>query len=274
MKSTIARAKPQKGFHLGDHGTHSKLVSGGKKAFLKKLFFFNRPNLHDAPDRRRRLPLQAYGLSRIEIVTPQATLPYTSTSVWEDSTLADPTFRSPGKVEAILGADVFSDIVLPGVMRRDNILAQSTIFGWILTGTTRARDRSLSNLDGRSTFTLATGARSTEECTHHEILIELVRRFWALEEVPHIRTISQADVDCEEQFVKGFFRQADGRYVVPLPLKEDGVSLLSENFPAACATLSSMHRRMQQDAELASAYRIQVYGREPEVGSYATTHTS
>ena len=39
MKSTIARAKPQKGFYLGDHGMHSKLVSGEKKAFLKKLFF-------------------------------------------------------------------------------------------------------------------------------------------------------------------------------------------------------------------------------------------
>ena len=40
MKSTIARAKPQKGFYLEDRETHSKLVSGGKKAFLKKLFFF------------------------------------------------------------------------------------------------------------------------------------------------------------------------------------------------------------------------------------------
>ena len=43
MKSTIARAKPQKGFYLRDSGTHSKLVSGGKKAFLKELFFFNHP---------------------------------------------------------------------------------------------------------------------------------------------------------------------------------------------------------------------------------------
>ena len=192
-------------------------ISGVSGSVMDSARVMVRIYLHEA-DRRRRLPLQAYGLSRIEIVTPQATLPYTSTSVCEDSTLADPTFRSSGKVESILDADVFSDIVLPGVMRRDNILAQSTIFGWILTGTTRARDISLSNLDGRSTFTLATGARSTEECAHHEILIELVRRFWALEEVPHIRTISQAEVDCEEQFVKGFFRQADGRYVVPLPL--------------------------------------------------------
>ena len=40
MKSMIARENPQKAFSLGDYATHSKSVSGGKKALLKKLFFF------------------------------------------------------------------------------------------------------------------------------------------------------------------------------------------------------------------------------------------
>ena len=47
MKSTIARAKPQKGCYLGDHRTHSKLVSGGKKSLIEEaLFFLNRPSVH------------------------------------------------------------------------------------------------------------------------------------------------------------------------------------------------------------------------------------
>ena len=71
----------------------------------------------------------------------------------------------------------------------------------------------------------------------------------------HIRTTSQADVDCEEEFVKGFSRQADGRYV--------SASIFERRWRITRQKLSRrLHnaviyacRRMQQDAELASAYR-------------------
>ena len=46
MKSTIVRVILEKGFFLGDYGTYSKSVSGGKEALLKKLIFFIRPSEH------------------------------------------------------------------------------------------------------------------------------------------------------------------------------------------------------------------------------------
>ena len=87
-----------------------------------------------------------------------------------------------------------------------------------------------------------------------ERLIELVQRFWALEEVPRVNRRSKADVECERLFMEGHSRDSSGRYIVPLPIKEDGVSLLGESLPQARGALSALHVRMQRVTSLARKY--------------------
>ncbi|KAL7299350.1 hypothetical protein TKK_0007923 [Trichogramma kaykai] len=83
----------------------------------------------------RRLPIEAYGLSRIGITTPACTIPTAALQHFAELELADSEFGTPGSVDAILGADVWSNIVLPSMIFRGGVVAQSTIFGWAITGT-------------------------------------------------------------------------------------------------------------------------------------------
>lgn len=55
---------------------------------------------------------------------------------YEKFELADPHFNVAGKIDIILGADIYKDILLSEV-RKGSLLAQKTHLGWILSGALR-----------------------------------------------------------------------------------------------------------------------------------------
>jgi len=60
--------------------------------------------------------------------------------VWDgfpDITLADDRWFHPSLVSAVLGADVYAELILPGIRPSQNGLpiAQSSALGWLLSGT-------------------------------------------------------------------------------------------------------------------------------------------
>ncbi|KAL7297747.1 hypothetical protein TKK_0008782 [Trichogramma kaykai] len=63
--------------------------------------------------RERRLPIEAYGLSRIGITTSACKIPMTARQHFAEFELADSESGTLGPVDAILGLDVWSNIVLP-----------------------------------------------------------------------------------------------------------------------------------------------------------------
>ncbi|XP_060809273.1 uncharacterized protein LOC106136901 [Amyelois transitella] len=50
--------------------------------------------------------------------------------------LADPELNRPGKVDMILGADIYSKIIEYGLKKNSegNLIAQNTVFGWLISG--------------------------------------------------------------------------------------------------------------------------------------------
>lgn len=51
--------------------------------------------------------------------------------------LANPTFSIPGRIDILLGAELFGEIIDAGLMRGPgNVVAQNTQLGWILSGGT------------------------------------------------------------------------------------------------------------------------------------------
>ncbi len=49
--------------------------------------------------------------------------------------LADPNCNTPAQIDILLGSDLIPQIILEGVEKISNkLLAQNTIFGWILSG--------------------------------------------------------------------------------------------------------------------------------------------
>ena len=133
--------------------------------------------------------------------------------------LADPDYGIPKAVDLLLGADIFSRVVLHG--RRfgpsGSPSAFKTQFGWVLAGTTRC---SHENRGSRGSCYLAT---TIEDPTVSE---ELLRKFWEIED-PYSQepTLSVDEKIVVEHFERTHQRDETGRFVVPLPRRKDAVPL-------------------------------------------------
>nr|XP_041631965.1 uncharacterized protein LOC121502439 [Drosophila kikkawai]XP_041631966.1 uncharacterized protein LOC121502439 [Drosophila kikkawai] len=85
------------------------------------------------------------------------------TAKWDKYRLADPEFNKPGRVDLIIGADLYAHIFKNGIKKIDGLLGQNTAFGWIVSGCTKSK--------GNNNTIVATMI----ECQDTE-------RFWELEE--------------------------------------------------------------------------------------------
>lgn len=96
--------------------------------------------------------------------------------------LADPNFDRPGKIDVLLGADVYRELILDSI-QKDVLLAQNTYLGWILSGKINAADRPIIS---QKTFFTATLEKQME-------------KFWEIEEkqTSSIK-LSTEEEECEE----------------------------------------------------------------------------
>ena len=160
-------------------------------------------------------PRTNHKYSLTAIIVPRVTCdlpvhPVTPKSTWnhlDNLSLADPDFGRPGKVDFLLGVDVFTESLLHGrrIGPPGSPVAFETAFGWVLAGPT-------SNPNSESVVT-----------SHHTLVTtsdDLLRRFWEIEE----ETKSELILSPEENSVVQHFeethrRTTEGRFIVPLPKK-------------------------------------------------------
>ena len=149
------------------------------------------------------------------IVVPHVTCdlpvhPIAFCSTWthlNNLSLADPDFGCPGRVDVLLGVDVFTVALLHGrrVGPPGTPVAFETVFGWVLAG---AADQS------------TPGAIVT---SHHSSVTtgdDLLRRFWEIEEtMKPDSSFSPEEMSVVQHFEKNHRRASDGRFNVPLPKK-------------------------------------------------------
>lgn len=119
---------------------------------------------------------------------------------------ADPDFYKSGPVDILLGGNLYPFILLKGVEHGilGSLVAQQTVFGWIVTGPT---NKSPSNQVVR-----------VSHCTRVSIN-EQMAKFWEIEEISTEKTVSEEDKLCEKIYQRTTIRRSDGRYVVDLPFK-------------------------------------------------------
>ena len=158
------------------------------------------------------IPSAKYAISAI--VVPRVTCdlplqPVYNHSNWDqlsNITLADPDFATPGKIDLLLGADIYSDVLLNGRWcgPRSTPTTFETKFRWVLTGRTNANSAS------HHTVT-----------SHHTAVVsgdDLIRKFWETEEnSKHQSTLSAEERSVVQHFQETHSRSDTGRFVVPLP---------------------------------------------------------
>ncbi|XP_075157895.1 uncharacterized protein LOC142231162 [Haematobia irritans] len=158
--------------------------------------------------------------------------------------LADPRFYESAKIDILLGADVLPSILLPRNLHQicGTLMAQETVFGWILTGPIAHRNSSCFNT-----------------CVSYFCDISLdqkISRFWEVENIPRKRFPSRDDKYCEDLYRKTTRRNPEGRYVVVLPFKESNPdkSCLGVSRKSAMAQFLRNETRLLKDAYLKSEY--------------------
>ncbi|XP_037820796.1 uncharacterized protein LOC119609875 [Lucilia sericata] len=127
---------------------------------------------------------------------------------FSDLPLADNYSSKTSKVELLLGCDIYPKIIRDGVRwdHQRSLVAQRTIFGWIITGRLQSPNSTLNSV---SSFI------NTLD------LNKEITKFWELEEVPQVRTMSNDDLFCENLYKSTTYRDNSGRFVVYLPFKSD-----------------------------------------------------
>ena len=130
--------------------------------------------------------------------------------------LADPRFHRPGRIDVLLGMDVWSNILLSGIHTgaTGEPKAINTLFGWVIAGTYSGRTDGLSIL-------------LHVMCETGEDLNDLVKWFWYIEEVPQrgLNTLTQDEQSAMDTFHNSVTRTQDSRYCVELPWKSNIKSL-------------------------------------------------
>lgn len=120
--------------------------------------------------------------------------------IFSDLTSANPRFDTAGKIGLMLGADVYAQIVLNGIRKENCLLAQNTIFGWIISGQVGANSY-----------------KNHLKCHHltvEQSVDTALRRFWELEEVTISRAWTDEEVQCDKHYRETHRRNEEGRYVV------------------------------------------------------------
>ena len=163
--------------------------------------------------------------------------PVRNSSKWNhisDLSLADPDFGTPGRIDLLLGADIYANILLHG--RRcgppGTPTALETRFGWVLTGKTQAHSHSASH---------------TSVASHHATTAsgdDILRMFWEIEENPKDQmNLSPEERMVVQHFKENHFRSESGRFIVSLP-KNPQSKQLGESRPQAVRRFHSLERSL------------------------------
>ena len=150
-----------------------------------------------------------------------------------DLRMADPSFGRPGKIDILLGVNIFVEVILAGrrVGPSNSPVALETEFGWVLAGRADSLPSAVSHV-----------------ATHHTSCLlgdDLLRQFWETEESPEgDTTYTLEEQSVVQHFRDNHFRTDSGRFSVPLPRKP-GSMTLGESRSQAVRRFLALERSLQ-----------------------------
>lgn len=113
-------------------------------------------------------------------------------------TLADPSYGSPGKIDILLGASVFWELLCNRQIQRikNFLVFQETLLGWIISGSVYAN-----NMKQREELYCGISINNA--------LQQQLKKFWEIEEVELPVHRSDEEIQCEEHFVSTHSRSKE-----------------------------------------------------------------
>ncbi|XP_074042815.1 uncharacterized protein [Leptinotarsa decemlineata] len=185
--------------------------------------------------------LQFLIIKQITSNIPQFSFDPSCLDIPDEIELADPEYNISQKIEVLLGASIFFDLIVKGQIKlgRNKPILQRTRLGWIISGSLQIK-----NPEAHPSCMLSV----------NNLLNEQLEKFWSIENVTQTKTqFSDEELECESHFRQNYFRDHEGRFVVKLPLKESYKNL-GESLNAAISRLESVERKLSKDINLRNQY--------------------
>lgn len=154
--------------------------------------------------------------------------------------LADPNFYDPGPIEMLIGADLFWHLLCCNKINLGKNLPclQETELGWIVSG-------QIGDFQPK---------KSSCNLSINQELLEVLTKFWHVEELSDNKALSQEELECERIFSETTTRQSDGRFVVSMPLKQSPDNL-GESRTQAEKRFSALERKLSKNSDLRTRYK-------------------
>lgn len=171
---------------------------------------------------------------------PPSTYEKTDWSHIKNIPLADPHYNRSGPIDLLLNAEIYSQIILPGLQRGDpnEPVAQYTSLGWILFGGSSAPK--------------AINSLSLHTCIEID---DRLRSFWESEEVSSTAPpVAADDLESENQFCTTYKRNESGRFIVRLPFNDTNVEL-GHSRDVAVRRLLQMETKFAKNSQLFEDYK-------------------
>jgi hypothetical protein len=154
--------------------------------------------------------------------------------------LADPTFHVKGAIDLLIGAQVFFQLLKPNrESLAQNFLLQETKLGWVVVNScyNNGQDIAIRNL-----------------CHFVQPALEqMVNKFWELDSFKNETIINQDDALCEKIFADHHKRSKTGKYVVPLPFKQEKLNLGTSR-AGAIKRFKSLECKFRRDKGFKTVY--------------------
>lgn len=156
--------------------------------------------------------------------------------------LADDKYNRSQRVDILIGASVFYELLSPGQIKlgKNLPILQSTKLGWLVTG---------------SVFSNKFQGECCMLSMNQDELSAKLEKFWSLEEVQLSNVkLTKEEQFCEDHFKENFKRDETGRFTVSLPLK-DNVTELGNTYENAKRRFLHLEQKMQKNIAFAKMYR-------------------
>ncbi|GBN30034.1 hypothetical protein AVEN_175411-1 [Araneus ventricosus] len=148
------------------------------------------------------------------------------------------------EVDLLLGAELFFAFLEKDKIKiGNNLFLQSSCFGYLVSG-----NISDDNFDISTKYCFLT--------KNLEALNKTLTNFWEIEDVDSQKTCNSEELNYyNEHFEKTHFRKADGKYVVPMPLKpEFPETMLGNSKMIASKRLDQLWTRLELDPTMKALY--------------------
>lgn len=180
--------------------------------------------------------IDAYVMNKLTDLLPNQKIPQGHWHHLKGLLLADPTYNQPGNIDLLLGADVYAQILLEGVIKGPNgsPIAQQTTFGWVLSG----------KINQNSKFKIT---------NLHTTIDQQLQKFWEIEELQGTKLLTTEELQCEQFYARTVRRKEDGRYIVRLPLKSE-ITTLGNSQDRAIARLLQLERKFDKHPKFREEY--------------------